>query len=139
MCAAAFAAAYGLCGFSDDDSSWTTSAHGIEQVDDDVRVRLPRRLRIGKGRCDAALPGEVVDLLRSNVADQRADRAGVAKVAPHGTQAWIVSERRLGRRDVAHRGVDRPPVGEQPVDEIPPVLTGGAGDDCRARLYPASH
>ncbi len=59
----------------------------VEQVDDDVRVRLPRRLRVGERRADAALAGEVVELLRPHVADERAQRARVADVAPHDASA----------------------------------------------------
>src|SRR5262249_30385300 len=114
-------------------------ADRVEHMDDDVRVRLPRRLRIAKRRGNAALAGEVVDLLGADVADQRPNRSGVAKVAPHGTDAWIVAERRLRRRDVTYGGVDRPAVGEQPVDEGPAILSGSAGDDRRARLHLATH
>ena len=43
---------------------------GIEQVDDDMRIRLPGRLRIGERSADAALAGEVVELFGPDVADE---------------------------------------------------------------------
>ena len=52
-----------------------------------MRVRLPGRLRVGERRAHAALAGEVVELLGPDVADERAQRARVADVAPHRRSA----------------------------------------------------
>ena len=41
-------------------------------------IRLPRGLWIAEGCADAALPSEVVDLLRPDIANERSYRAGAA-------------------------------------------------------------
>ena len=100
-----------------------------------MRVRLPGRLRVGERRAHAALAGEVVELLRPDVADERAQRAGVADVAPHDDQPLVAAEEPLRRVAVAHGCVHRPALREQASDEVPAVLAGRARHDGGPRLH----
>src|SRR5579885_427028 len=114
-------------------------AHRVEEADDDVGVRLPRRARVGERGADARLAGEVVELLRPQVADERAERAGVAQVAADGAQVRVVVEQLLRALDLPDRRVHGPAVREQAADEVEAVLPGRARDEGRARLDRAAH
>ena len=102
-------------------------------------VRLPGRARVGERRADAALAGEVVELLGPDVADERDERAGVANVAPHRAEPLVPAEGRLGRCDVANGRVHRPSLGEQPAHEEVPVLPRCARDERGPGLDGATH
>ena len=102
-------------------------------------VRLPGRLWIVERGADAALAGEVVDLLGPDVSDERPERARVADVAAAEVQLPVHPEDRLRRIEVAHRGVNRPAVLEQAPHEVVAVLPGRPRDDRGFRLDRTAH